>query len=760
MSPPNQTNEPWYRRHPELFGLSLLLLAVSELLSLCSFQMSTPQDNLFGLFGHGSALILYTTLGLAAYPAIVVCGWIGIKTLIQGETIAVKRLFAYSIALFSLSLAFTLVGILFPTLEVVACRFFGFQEMHLGGSIVYGIYKKLPYVNLEALFNRTGTLVVALCGLILSIGYLLEFRLQTLLAWLVAKYMATKKILKSSTSGVRTEKRERESSPLQLPEKKGFQGIKKPALLEHAIEIPQTVINIPEPLPVLQPRKVKPSPVGSGPATSPEGAKLPQYAIPSHELLNPPKKHDTTALKGELKKKAEQLEETLMSFGIEAKVGNIHSGPTITSFEVHPAIGVKVGRIKTLEHDIALNLEAKSIRIVAPIPGKAAVGIEIPNNTAQEVSFKELLHVYTQQAHPLHIPMLLGKTVSGDLVIHDLVKMPHMIIAGATGSGKSVCINSIIMSILLTSTPDMVKLLMIDPKKVELTPYTELPHMLAPVICDPKNACSALNWLVGEMEKRYEILRLTGQRHIDAFNKRKVDPDFEKSLDIPIPAKLPYYVAIIDELADLMMVASSDIETPIARIAQMARAVGIHLILATQRPSREVITGLIKANFPARLSFKVASRVNSQIILDDIGAETLLGNGDMLFLPPGNSSLIRAQGVFIRDEEINRVIEAITKQLPPQYIISSFDKLPEEGGFGMEGGGEPGDSLFEEAKNIVFSTGNASTTFLQRKLKIGYARAASLMDELEKKGHVGPQEGSKPRTVYYSAAPSKLGAAE
>ncbi|HXF28706.1 MAG TPA: DNA translocase FtsK, partial [Chlamydiales bacterium] len=440
------------------------------------------------------------------------------------------------------------------------------------------------------------------------------------------------------------------------------------------------------------------------------------YQLPSSQLLHTAKKMDQTPLKKELEKKADLLEETLLSFGIEAKVGQIHTGPTITCFEVHPAIGVKVGRITALEHDIALNMEAKSLRIIAPIPGKAAVGIEVPNKNPEEVSFQELLTSYQSDTKKFRIPMLLGKAVNGDILMYDLAKMPHCIIAGATGSGKSVCINSIVMSILMTARPDEVRLLMIDPKKVELTPYTNLPHMLAPVITEPKAATAALQWLVREMEKRYELLKRTGQRNIDGFNNRKRDIEFEKALDIEIPEKLPYYVGIIDELADLMMVASSDIETPIARIAQMARAVGIHLILATQRPSREVITGLIKANFPARISFKVASRVNSQIVLDDIGGETLLGNGDMLFLAPGTSQLLRAQGVFVRDEEISHVIETISRQMVPQYIIPSFDRLP-EGFDSSDGDDEPGDEFYDEAKGIVFATGNASTTFLQRKLK-------------------------------------------
>jgi len=482
-----------------------------------------------------------------------------------------------------------------------------------------------------------------------------------------------------------------------------------------------------------------------------------QFVLPSLNLLTTPKKIDQSSLKKDLRKQAEVLEETLASFGIEAKVGQINCGPTITSFEVHPAIGVKVQKIKALDNDIALNMEAKSIRIIAPIPGKAAVGIEVPNSHPQEVGFKDMLQAYQQSGKKFHIPVLLGKAVNGDYVMSDLAKMPHCIIAGATGSGKSVCINTIVMSIVHNARPDEVKLVMVDPKKVELTPYTKLPHMLAPVITEPRGACAALNWMVKEMEKRYDILKAMGVRNIDAFNTRTINKELEATLDREIPEKMPYIVGIIDELADLMMVASSDIETPIARIAQMARAVGIHLILATQRPSREVITGLIKANFPTRISFKVASRVNSQIVLDEVGAESLLGNGDMLFLPPGSSHLIRAQGAFIRDEDINAVVKAVCDQAPPNYVIQSFDTL----GFVSESSGDSDDgnvgahespkgNLYQEALNIVLGTGKASTTFLQRKLKIGYPTAASLMDQLESKGVVSAADGSKARKVLGS----------
>ncbi|MDN3508017.1 MAG: DNA translocase FtsK, partial [Simkaniaceae bacterium] len=374
----------------------------------------------------------------------------------------------------------------------------------------------------------------------------------------------------------------------------------------------------------------------------------------------------------------------------------------------------------------------------------AAVGVEVPSLYPQEVGLKEMLSRYQQNHRKFHIPVLLGKTVTGDDVMCDLTKMPHCIIAGATGSGKSVCINSIVISILMNASPDEVKLLLIDPKKVELSGYSRLPHMIAPVITEAHGAYAALSWLVKEMQERYEIFKNLGVRNIAAFNTRTIDKEIETALEMDIPEKMPYFVAIVDEFADLMMASSSDLETPIARIAQMARAVGIHLILATQRPSREVITGLIKANFPTRISFKVSSRINSQIILDENGAETLLGNGDLLFMPPGSHQLIRAQGVYISDDDINKIVSDCCKQQGPEYLIKSFDKMTREE---ITGDDEPRDDLYDQALEIVVSTKTASTTFLQRKLKIGYARAASLMDELENRGIISSQEGSRPRKV-------------
>lgn len=470
-----------------------------------------------------------------------------------------------------------------------------------------------------------------------------------------------------------------------------------------------------------------------------------EIKLPQHYLLSKHKNVQPESLQAELQKKALTLKQTLTSFGIEADIGNICSGPSLAAFEVFPHTGVKVQKIKALEHDIALKLQASSVRIIAPIPGKAAVGIEIPTPFPQTVNFRDLLEDYSRHNQKLQIPLLLGKKANGDNLWADLATMPHLIIAGTTGSGKSVCINTIVMSIIMTSLPSDIKLVIVDPKKVELTGYSQLPHMLAPVITESKEVYNALMWLVKEMESRYEMLRFLGLRNIQAFNSRNKNEAVENSYDKEIPEKLPFLVGIIDELSDLLLSSSQDIETPIIRLAQMARAVGIHLILATQRPSREVITGLIKANFPSRIAFKVANKVNSQIIIDEPGAENLMGNGDMLLVSPSSFGATRAQGAYICDDDINKVIKDLCSRFPTQYIIPSFDVF--DNVLSNDSEGEEKDPLFPQAKMLVIQTGNASTTFLQRKLKIGYARAASLMDQLEEARVIGPSEGAKPRQV-------------
>lgn len=730
----------WLQRHPEVQGILWFVFCICQIMCLLSFDASSISSNSLGFVGHLLAGAWYFTFGVASYAIVAAFAWYAIRLMFQRDP-PVGSMQIASIFLAGTSLSLILSVIASSQFELILSRSFGFEtaKLKLGGVPFQLLYEHV----LSKLISSAGTMLTSCTGLFLSLAYFLQIPLHS---WLLE--------LKQSLFSKKPHVVEDSEIELEItPKKAKLPSYRKaPQLALPPNQSVDLYCDIEDEHPVYaEPKKEKPAQAPPLSITLPKA--LPKTTIktdinlPSLDLLNNPKKNDQSQLVKELKSKADLLEETLLSFGIEAKVGQIHCGPTITSFEVHPAVGVKIGKIKNLEHDIALNLEAKAIRIIAPIPGKPAVGIEVPNANPQEVSFKEILLAYQQKGSPFKIPMLLGKGVNGDLVIADLAKMPHCIIAGATGSGKSVCINSIVMSILMCAKPDQIRLLMIDPKKVELTQYTNLPHMLAPVITEPHNAALALNWLVKEMEKRYEILKLTGQRNIEAFNNRKINIEQEKGFHVTIPEKFAYYVCLIDELADLMMVSSQDIETPIARIAQMARAVGIHMILATQRPSREVITGLIRANFPARIAFKVASRINSQIILDDIGAENMLGNGDMLFLMPGSSALIRAQGVFIRDEEITKVVESITSQAPPEYLITSFDNIQLPNSDDDDEAAE--DTLFNDAKNIVLSTGNASTTFLQRKLKIGYARAASLMDMLEARGVVGPQEGARARRVLF-----------
>ncbi|MGB0258051.1 MAG: DNA translocase FtsK, partial [Coraliomargarita sp.] len=477
----------------------------------------------------------------------------------------------------------------------------------------------------------------------------------------------------------------------------------------------------------------------------------------------------------------EALVRTLEEFGVKVIPGEIHTGPVITRYEVKPAPGVRVEKIVNLDKNIALGLKAMSVRILAPVPGKGTVGIEVPNKIAQAVCMRDIVESRAWADANAEIPIVLGKDVTGKPMVTDLTKMPHVLIAGSTGSGKTVCINAIIASLLYHSGPEDIRFIMVDPKVVEMQMYNALPHMLIPVVTEAKKVPGALKWLIAEMERRYQIFATENVRNIAGFNAKiaKTKAEKEKAaemeaelnaemtpeeraavskMEVPrdddafeIPRKkLPYIVCIIDELADLMMVAPADIETGIARLAQLARAAGIHLILATQRPSVNVITGVIKANLPSRISFKVASKVDSRTILDGGGAEALIGKGDMLFIPPGTSNLVRAQGAFVSDDEINGVVDYLKEHNdPPNFaeeIQNQIDAGGDEGGGGM-GGAEGGDELLGDAIDVLRSTKRASTSMLQRRLRIGYNRAARLMEELEERGIVGPENGSSPREI-------------
>ncbi|MBC2062666.1 DNA translocase FtsK [Listeria marthii] len=467
--------------------------------------------------------------------------------------------------------------------------------------------------------------------------------------------------------------------------------------------------------------------------TQPVTATYPtNYEFPSFGLLHPPvsKREDDSWLQMQ----QEMLDETLENFNVHASVVNRTQGPAVTRFEVQPEKGVKVSKITNLTDDIKLSLAAKDIRIEAPIPGKSTVGIEIPNQTSRPVMLSELMNTEAFQSSESPLTAALGLDISGTPIITDLQKMPHGLIAGATGSGKSVCINSLLVSLLYKATPDQLKLLLIDPKMVELAPYNRIPHLVSPVITDAKAATVALKWAVEEMERRYQLFSHTGVRNMEKYNEYASHPDHTGE-------KLPYILIVIDELADLMMVAPNDVEESISRIAQKARACGIHMIVATQRPSVDVITGLIKANIPTRVSFSVSSQIDSRTILDASGAEKLLGKGDMLFLPSGASKPVRLQGTFVSDEEIDAVVAHVRSQGEADYIFEEQELLVKESVK------ENTDELFEEACDFVLSQNAASTSLLQRHFRIGYNRAARLMEALENHQIVSGINGSKPRDV-------------
>jgi len=508
-------------------------------------------------------------------------------------------------------------------------------------------------------------------------------------------------------------------------------------------------------------------------------AFLPQkrgnYIFPSQNLLQPaPEEENISAAEHQLI--VDSLIRTLAEFGVTVTASEVHAGPVVTRYEVIPAPGVRVEKIASLDKNIALALKAHSVRILAPVPGKGTVGIEIPNHKPSPVCLRDIIESTSWSQSDAEIPIVLGKEVTGKPLVYDLTKMPHLLIAGSTGSGKTVCINTIITSLLYHASPDDLRFIMVDPKIVEMQLYNDLPHMLIPVVTSPKKVPGALKWLIKEMENRYQIFAAAGVRNIAGFNAKilndRAEKEKAKELDavlspeeraainnIEVPrdphltmpkSKLPYIVCIIDELADLMMVAPADIETCVARLAQLARAAGIHLIIATQRPSVNVITGVIKANLPCRIAFKVASKIDSRTILDGGGADQLIGRGDMLFIPPGTSHQVRAQGAYASDAEINDVIEALKVNGPPDYaddVQREIESTDDDASGQSEDEGNWDDDLVPAAINVLRSSKRASTSMLQRRLKIGYNRAARIMEILEDEGIVGPENGQNPREI-------------
>lgn len=613
-----------------------------------------------------------------------------------------------------------------------------------GGGMIGAILFSFCYY----LFSSIGAKIVAIFSIMIGVIFLTEFSLGDFSNKILSKFTSFIGKSRAKIKENRKMKNEVEIEKKQEPKKEvAHQEIEheEPVIQDftdvaYSFDQPtQTETNQKE-MQSSEDDEIESDITSPMPMTEPENY---EYVLPSLDLLTEPTHNSQAYEKSHIQSTVRKLERTFNSFGVKAKITKVHVGPAVTKYEVYPEAGVKVSKIVGLHDDLALALAAKDIRIEAPIPGKSAVGIEVPNTEVAMVSLREVVDTtLTKQSSKLLFG--LGRDISGDAVVAELNKMPHLLIAGATGSGKSVCVNGIITTILMRAKPHEVKMMMIDPKKVELNVYNGIPHLLAPVVTDPKKASRALKKVVSEMERRYELFSDTGTRNIEGYNEyiRKYNLTVEEEQEKQ--PNLPYIVVLVDELADLMMVASSDVEDAITRLAQMARAAGIHLIIATQRPSVDVITGVIKANIPSRIAFSVSSQTDSRTILDSGGAEKLLGRGDMLFMPVGSSKPTRVQGAFLSDEEVERIVDHCIEQQKASY---QEEMIPEET---SDVKSEVDDELFDDAVQLIMEMQTASVSMLQRRFRIGYTRAARLIDAMEDRGIVGPYEGSKPRTVLAS----------
>lgn len=772
----------------EVGGIILVVLGVLCLLGLLSYEWrdisalkSPPNDppvNFIGPVGAWFSYSLFTLLGIAGYlfPAGLI--YLGLAAFLKPAGGTGRRALWLLALLISVSMFLELDP---DGWQAASDRLnIGFAGGVLGEIITQRL--------LVGMIGGIGSGILATALLLISLVMLLEVHpavlwmktkagvdllIERLAAWRRSR-MDRKAQLEDEEKEVAKRRRQLEDS-MNIPAKPArVKTVPKPAPVpepEEDIEEPEEEeveeeIEKPEPpakpkLPFFdrKPRE-KPKPVEPPPPpvlpTPPD--PISGYQIPPITLLDPLQPAASREITGEMVNTGDILKDTLAEFGIEVEVTNVKRGPVVTQYELLPAAGVRVEKITGLSNNIALAMKAESIRVQAPIPGKGVVGIEIPNTTTTAVFLREIIESSFWQSGKAALPLALGKDVGGHVIVADLADMPHMLIAGATGAGKTVCMNSILTGLLMARSPDQMKLMLVDPKIVEFSNYNTLPHLLVPVITDPKKVSHGLRWAISEMERRYKLFAKAGVRNIKGYNSRPLVKQEElfggdALVDAPavpaeekLPDRIPYIVIVIDELADLMLAAQAEIENYIARLAQLSRATGIHMIIATQRPSVNVITGTIKANFPARISFQVAQKVDSRTILDAAGADKLLGKGDMLFLSPGSGKLVRAQGTYTSDGEIHRVVDFIKVQghqpvfetAVKEKIESTSAELPEMA---------ENDDLLDAAIEIIRQTKRASTSSLQRRLRIGYTRAARIMDILEEKGIVGPAQGSDPREI-------------
>ena len=708
----------------EMVGLLLFAAGLLIILGLMSYSAKDPcfsvsgsgaqTQNFIGIIGAYLSDVLLRLFGITSYLLPLFLFGFGMFLALGKQAIHphLKKIGGI-ILFFSLAAFFGLQG---ETL-----RFFG-EDIPSGGMLG-GLISQL----LLSGFSATGSYIITLTAIVVSFMLLTPFSLIKAFAWFrlaVGRMMEHLDLLITINEGRREKAREAKLRPV-LPKE------------------PPKIVDTQKPLTPLQPKIMKPEkppkPVqatfefmGNKEGSNEKGA----YKLPSPDLLDPIPPITKKVSKEDMLAQSELLHHKLQDFGIEGRITQVYPGPVVTMFEFEPAPGVKVSKITNLADDLALAMKAGSVRIVAPLPGKAAVGIEVPNNTRETVYFRQILETPEYQSNKSKLKIPIGKDIFGASVIGAIDKMPHLLVAGATGSGKSVAINSIILAILFNAKPSEVKLAMVDPKMLELSVYEGIPHLLSPVVTQPKKAAETLRAIVAEMERRYRTLAEKGNKNIDSYNKA-----------VPEAERLPYIVVIIDELADLMMTVAREVEDSIMRLAQMARAAGIHLIVATQRPSVDVITGLIKANLPSRISFQVSSKTDSRTILDANGAENLLGMGDMLFQPPSSSHIIRAHGCFVSEAEIHRVVDFVRKQGKPNYeLLQQRAKEIVEAKVAEVEDSER-DEHYQRAVELVQLNGQASTSFIQRRLRVGYNRAARMIEMMQEDGIVGPADGAKARQV-------------
>jgi len=820
---------------------ALLVFTIAALVAVSIFDYNSgqynttpPSDiNAVGLVGSGIGFHGFHYFGVAVFLIPVFLFWFGVRLLIQQER--GKRVLVAIASPIAILFAAGLIEWIYPSANGVGSIFEDQISNYLGGIFGEFLYQKVLFPPL----GDFGSFLIMMMGFIIgsilvftdNLGRFLDYLQNTYRDFLAgrldskgerkarkAKLAAAKLVAKEEAARAKSQakleraaaKKDKSEQSAQevaeeLPEdaeEEALEDGRKPSLLRGA-PTPLSATNVApvakasakkKPIPKPQATEPEPEPEPKKPALDPATIKIISGEKAEKSVANIPERRGDYIFppRGLLSEAPDRIDaspedhagtmnalvRTLEEFGVKVIPGEIHTGPVITRYEVTPAAGVRVEKIVNLDKNIALGLKAMSVRILAPVPGKGTVGIEVPNKIAQAVCMRDIIESKAWDDAGAEIPIVLGQDVTGKPMVMDLTKMPHVLIAGSTGSGKTVCINAVIASLLYHSGPEDLRFIMVDPKVVEMQMYNSLPHMLIPVVTEAKKVPAALKWLIAEMEHRYQVFAKTNVRNIAGFNAKLLKDKAEQAkaeamesdmspeernalqqVEVPrdddafeVPRKkLPYIVCIIDELADLMMVAPADIETCIARIAQLARAAGIHLILATQRPSVNVITGVIKANLPSRISFKVASKIDSRTILDGGGAEALIGKGDMLFIPPGTSNLVRAQGAFVSDDEIEAIVEFLKENNDPpeiaQEVQKQIDAGSDDGVAGDDGGPTDGDELLPGAIDVLRSTKRASTSMLQRRLRIGYNRAARLMEELEERGIVGPENGSSPREI-------------